>query len=65
MEVVIQKSKKADKKFDAIIDGKKAIPFGSEMHSDFTLRKDEPRKRIYINRHGTVSYTHLTLPTKA
>ena len=51
MEVVIQKSKKADKKFDAIIDGKKTIPFGSKMHSDFTLHKDEARKQRYINRH--------------
>mgnify|MGYP001197235147 CR=1 FL=1 len=51
MEVVIHKSKKADKKFDAIIDGKKTIPFGSKMHSDFTLHKDEARKQRYINRH--------------
>ena len=51
MEVVIQKSKKADKKFDAIIDGKKTIPFGSKMHSDFTLHKDEARKHRYMNRH--------------
>ena len=51
MEVVIQKSKKADKKFDAIIDGKKTIPFGFKMHSDFTLHKDEARKQRYINRH--------------
>ena len=51
MEVIIKKSKKADKKFDAVIDGKKTVSFGSKGMSDYTLHKDDERKNRYINRH--------------
>ena len=50
-EVILQKSNKKDKKFDAIIDGKKTISFGAKGYSDFTRHKDEERKRNYIARH--------------
>ena len=36
IEILIQPSKKADKKFDAIIDGKKTVSFGAKGYSDFT-----------------------------
>lgn len=51
MEVVIVKSKKPDKKFDAIIDGKKTISFGQKGASDFTQHKNSSRKQLYLNRH--------------
>jgi hypothetical protein len=51
MEVIIRKSKKKDKKFDAIVDGKKTISFGSAGMSDMTQHKDPERKQRYINRH--------------
>jgi hypothetical protein len=56
MNVIIQKSSKPDKKYDAIIDGKKTVSFGGvkkngEPYSDFTKHKDEKRKQRYINRH--------------
>ena len=51
MEVIITKSKKKDKKFDAIIDGKKTIGFGAKGYSDFTQHKDPERKQRYLNRH--------------
>ena len=41
MEVVIQKSRRKDKKLDAVIDGKKTISFGAAGMSDFTLHKDD------------------------
>ena len=50
-EIVITKSKTKDKKYDAIIDGKKTIHFGAKGYSDFTIHKDEERKDRYINRH--------------
>ena len=50
-EIIITKSKKSDKKYDARIDGKKTISFGSAGMSDFTKHKDEERKQRYINRH--------------
>ena len=50
-EIIITKSKKSDKKYSALIDGKKTIHFGSAGMSDFTKHKDEERKQRYINRH--------------
>ncbi len=51
MEVIIQRSKKKDKKFDAIIDGKKTISFGAKGYSDMTVHKDTERKQRYLDRH--------------
>ena len=51
MEVVITKSKKPDKNYDARIDGTKTVSFGQEMASDFTKHKDKDRKEAYIARH--------------
>ena len=43
--------KTKDKKYDAIIDGKKTIHFGAKGYSDMTTHKDEERKGRYISRH--------------
>ena len=51
MEVIIRRSKKADKKYDAVIDGKKPVSFGAKGYSDFTQHKDPERKQRYISRH--------------
>ena len=51
MEVIITKSKKPDKKYDARVDGSKTVSFGQKMASDFTKHKDKDRKEAYIARH--------------
>ena len=51
MEVVITKSKKPDKKYDARIDGSKTVSFGQKGASDFTKHKDKDRKNRYVDRH--------------
>ena len=51
IEILIQPSKKADKKFDAIIDGKKTVSFGAKGYSDFTKHGSEARKNAYLQRH--------------
>ena len=51
MEVVITKSKKPDKKYDARIDGSKTVSFGEKGASDFTKHKDKDRKNRYVDRH--------------
>ena len=51
MEVVISKSTNKNKKFDAVVDGKK-ISFGAEGYSDYTIHKDPERKERYITRHA-------------
>ena len=49
--VIIQKSHRPDKKFNAVVNGTKTIPFGAAGMSDFTIHKDEERTQRYINRH--------------
>jgi hypothetical protein len=51
MEVIITKSNKKGKKYDAIIDGRKTISFGAAGMSDFTMHKDTRRKESYLKRH--------------
>ena len=51
MEIIIKKSTNIDKKFDAVIDGKKKISFGAKGYSDYTKHKDKDRKDRYIDRH--------------
>ena len=51
MEIVLTRSKKKDKKYDAVIDGKNTISFGQAGASDFTKHKDVERKERYITRH--------------
>ena len=48
MNIVIKPSHLPNKKFDAIIDNKKTIPFGQKNASDFTQHKNEERKNKYI-----------------
>ena len=50
MEVIITKSSNKNKKFDALVDGKK-ISFGQDGASDYTIHKDPERKERYIARH--------------
>ena len=57
MEIIIKKSKKPDKKNDAVIDGKKSVSFGAAGMSDYTLHKDPERKERYINRHKGMGET--------
>ena len=57
MNVAIRKSSKPDKKFDAVIDGKKTISFGAKGFSDFTLTKDLKQKERYISRHSGMGET--------
>ena len=51
IEVIIKKSHRPDKKLDAVVDGRKTIPFGAKGMSDYTIHKDHARKQRYINRH--------------
>ena len=51
MQIVISPSDKPSKKFEARIDGKKSIHFGSKGMSDFTIHKDPERKERYLQRH--------------
>ena len=51
MEVVLTKSQKPNKKYDARIDGTKTVSFGQEGASDFTKHKNPARTDRSIARH--------------
>ena len=51
MDVVISKSENRNKKYKAVIDGKKTVHFGQAGASDMTQHKDKDRKDRYISRH--------------
>ena len=57
MEIVIKKRRQSEKKFAAVVDGKKTIPFGAKGYSDYTLHKDPERKDRYIKRHAGMGET--------
>ena len=50
-EIIISKSVKKNKKYDARIDGKKTVSFGAAGYSDYSVHKDPERKQRYIDRH--------------
>ena len=56
MNIIIKPSHLADKKFDAIINNKKTIPFGARGMSDYTKHKDKDRKNRYLERHKNDNY---------
>ena len=49
--VIILKSHRPDKKYDAFVDGRKIVSFGAKGYEDFTTHKNEERKQRYLNRH--------------
>ena len=51
MEIVISSSTNENKKYGAVIDGKKKTSFGASGYSDFTKHKNTDRKDRYIDRH--------------
>ena len=52
MQIVISPRDKANKIFEARIDGKKSIHFGAKGMSDFTIHKDPMMKNRYLDRHS-------------
>ena len=52
INIVIQKSAKPGKKYDAIFNGTKTISFGASGYEDFTMHHDEKIKQNYIKRHS-------------
>ena len=58
MNIIIQKSNIPNKKFTAIINNKK-INFGDNRYQDFTLTKDNKKKKAYLARHKHDKYNDV------
>ena len=63
MNIVIKPSSRKDKKFEALIDGKKTIHFGQKNASDYTIHKDDERKKRYLQRHKHDHFNNPLYPS--
>ena len=44
IEIIIKPSRLQNKKYEAVIDDKKTIPFGARGMSNYTIHRDDERK---------------------
>ena len=58
MNIVITPSNKSAKKFTAKIDDKKTIHFGAKLYEDYTMHRDDKRKKAYLARHKHDNYNN-------
>ena len=65
MEIVISSSTNKNKKFDAVVDGKKKISFGASGYSDFTKHQDLLRRGSYIKRHSKEDWSKSNIASPA
>ena len=65
MEIIIKKSTNINKKFDAVIDGKKTVSFGASGYSDYTKHKDPKRRENYISRHSKEDWSKSNVASPA
>ena len=65
MEIVISSSTNKNKKFDAVIDGKKKISFGASGYSDFTKHQDLLRRDTSIKRHSKEDWSKSNIASPA
>ena len=65
MEVVITKSKKSNKKLDAIIIGSKTVSFGDSSYQDYRQHKDPIRREAYIKRHSKEDWSKSNIASPA
>ena len=65
INVVIKKSAKPGKKYDAIFNGTKTISFGASGYEDYTMHHDEKRKQNYIKRHSNEDWGKSNLESAA
>jgi hypothetical protein len=50
--LTIKRSHKREKKWDAVFDNGKTVPFGQRGYSDYTKHRDKTRKQLYLTRHS-------------
>ena len=65
MKIIISKSSSANKKYDALIDGKQTLSFGAKGYSDYTLNKDPARRLNYIKRHSNEDWSRSNVASAA
>ena len=64
MKIVIQKSSRAGKKWQAS-DGKRTVRFGASGYQGFTQHGDETRRKSYIQRHSNEDWSKSNMVSPA
>ena len=65
MDVVISKSDNKNKKYKAVIDGRKTIHFGHSQYQDFTTHNDSKRRDNYIARTSKQDHSKQNIASPA
>ena len=65
MDVVISKSENKNKKYKAVIDGKKIVHFGHSQYQDFTTHNDSKRRDNYIARTSKQDHSKQNIASPA
>ena len=65
MDVVISKSDNKNKKYKAVIDGKKTVHFGHSQYEDFTTHNDSKRRDNYIARTSKQDHSKQNIASPA
>ena len=65
MEIVISSSTNRNKKFDAVIGGKKKISFGASGYSGFIKHQDLLRRDSCIKRHSEEDWSKSNIASPA
>jgi Family of unknown function (DUF5754) len=50
-QILIRKSRRKDKKLEAVFEDGKKVSFGAAGYEDYTTHKDKKRKENYLSRH--------------
>ena len=51
MKLILSKSPQKNKKWRIVFPDLKAVHFGHSAYEDYTMHKDETRKKSYVSRH--------------
>ena len=65
MEIAFSSSTNKNKKFDAVIDGKKKTSFGASGYSDFTKHQDLLMRDPYIKIHSKEDWSKSNIASPA
>ena len=65
MDIVISKSENKNKKYKAVIDGRKTVHFGHSSYDDFTTHNDPKRRDNYIARTSKQDHSKQNIASPA
>ena len=65
INIIIRKSHNKNKKWDAVFNNSKVIPFGAAGYSDYTINKNPIQRANYLKRHSNEDWTRTNIESAA